>query len=57
MQKIFRCLECRRAMRAVGSTGLGKHVPRAVTCPYCKARNEVLWPKGDDFRVQKVGIR
>ena len=57
MQKIFRCSECRRAMRAVGSTGLGKETLRVVTCPYCKARNELLWPKGDEFRVQKVGVR
>ena len=28
MQKIFRCKDCQRGMRIVGSTGLGKEVER-----------------------------
>jgi len=57
MQKIFRCTGCQRGMRIVGSTGLGKHVARTATCPYCKKKNKVTWPRGDQFNVQRVGSR
>jgi hypothetical protein len=57
MQKIFRCEQCRRGMRIVGSTGLGKEVTRIAICPYCKKKNKVNWPRGDTFNVQRVGSR
>ena len=57
MQKIFRCNGCQRGMRVVGSTGLAKEVDRIVTCPYCKKKNKVKWPRGDAFNVQRVGSR
>lgn len=57
MQKIFRCENCRRGMRVVGSTGLGKEVERVVPCPYCKTKNKVMWPKGDNFNVQRIATR
>ncbi len=57
MQKIFRCRQCQRGMRVVGSTGLGKEVPKTALCPYCRAKNKVSWPKNDEFRVQKIATR
>jgi DNA-directed RNA polymerase subunit RPC12/RpoP len=57
MQKIFRCVKCQRGMRAVGSTGLAKEVEKTAVCPYCKAKNKVMWPKGDKFNVQRVATR
>ena len=57
MQKIFRCADCHRGMRMVGSTGLGKEIGRVAVCPYCKAKNKVLWPRGDPFRVQRIATR
>ena len=57
MQKIFRCENCQRGMRVVGSTGLGKEVGRVVLCPYCKGKNTVMWPKGDKFNVQRIATR
>ena len=57
MQKIFRCKDCQRGMRVVGSTGLGKEIQRTVLCPYCKKKNKVKWPRGDEFNVQRVGTR
>ena len=57
MQKVFRCTGCQRGMRIVGSTGLGKHVERTAICPYCKKKNKVTWPQGDQFNVQRVGSR
>ena len=57
MQKIYRCEICKRGMRVVGSTGLAKEVEKAVICPYCKAKNKVLWPRGDQFRVQRIATR
>ena len=57
MQKIFRCAKCQRGMRVVGSTGLGREIERAVSCPYCKRKNKVKWPRGDRFNVQRVGSR
>jgi hypothetical protein len=57
MQKIFRCTGCQRGMRIVGSTGLGKHVERTAVCPYCKKKNKVTWPRGDEFNVQRVGSK
>lgn len=57
MQKIFRCKECQRGMRVVGSTGLGKEFARTVICPYCKMKNRVAWPRGDKFNVQRVATR
>jgi hypothetical protein len=57
MQKIFRCKDCRRGMRIVGSTGLGKEVDRKAICPYCKVKNHVTWPRGDPFRIQRIATR
>ena len=57
MQKIFRCKECQRGIRIVGSTGLAKEVMRKVICPYCKKKNKAAWPHGDQFNVQRVGTR
>jgi len=57
VQKIFRCGKCRRGMRVVGSTGLGKEIARVALCPYCKAKNKVMWPKGDEFNVQRIATR
>jgi DNA-directed RNA polymerase subunit RPC12/RpoP len=57
MQKVFRCVQCQRGMRAVGSTGLGKQVERKAQCPYCKAKNVLTWPKGDNFRIQRIAAR
>lgn len=57
MQKIFRCEKCQRGMRLLGSTGLGKEVKRLATCPYCKAKNKVMWPARDPFRVQRIATR
>jgi len=57
MQKVFRCDECQRGMRVVGSTGLGKEIDRVVVCPYCRKKNKVMWPRGDKFTVQRVGTR
>ncbi len=57
MQKIFRCTQCQRGMRAVGSTGLGKEVERKVPCPYCGSKNTVTWPRGDKFRMQRIAAR
>jgi Zn finger protein HypA/HybF involved in hydrogenase expression len=57
VQKIFRCTGCRRGMRVVGSTGLAKEVARVAECPYCKAKNKVLWPRGDKFNVQRIATR
>jgi hypothetical protein len=57
LQKIFRCAHCRRGMRLVGSTGLGKEVARIAICPYCQAKNKVTWPRGDPFRVQRIATR
>ena len=57
MQKIFRCAKCQRGMRVVGSTGMGKEIAHAVSCPYCKRKNKVTWPRGDTFNVQRVGSR
>jgi len=57
MQKIFRCKDCQRGMRIVGSTGLGKEVDRKAVCPYCKMKNHVTWPRGDPFRVQRIATR
>jgi len=57
VQKIFRCENCQRGMRVVGSTGLGKEVERVVLCPYCKTKNKVTWPKGDKFNVQRIATR
>ena len=57
MQKILRCTECQRGMRVVGSTGLGKEVARTVICLYCKKKNRVTWPRGDNFNVQRVAAR
>jgi len=57
VQKIFRCVKCERGMRVVGSTGLGKEVERVATCPYCKTKNKVMWPKGDKFNVQRIATR
>jgi DNA-directed RNA polymerase subunit RPC12/RpoP len=57
MQKVFRCSGCKRGMRIVGSTGLAKEVERKAQCPYCQAKNVVMWPRGDKFRVQRVGTR
>jgi hypothetical protein len=44
-------------MRVVGSTSLAKQVARTVLCPYCKKKNKVAWPRGDQFNVQRVGTR
>ena len=57
MQKIFRCKACHKGMRVVGSTGLGKQVQRMAPCPYCKAKNKVMWPRGDKFNVQRIATR
>ena len=57
MQRIFRCAKCQRGMRVVGSTGLGKEVARVASCPYCKTKNKVTWPKGDKFNVQRIATR
>ena len=57
MQKIFRCKECQRGMRVVGSTGLAKEIARTVVCPYCRKKNKVSWPRGDKFNIQRVGTR
>ena len=57
MQKIFRCVDCQRGMRVVGAIGLNKEVERKVSCPYCKAKNKVMWPRGDPFRVQRIATR
>ena len=57
MQKVFRCAKCQRGMRVVGSTGLGKEVERVASCPYCKTKNKVMWPKGDKFNVQRIATR
>jgi hypothetical protein len=57
VQKIFRCQKCQRGMRVVGATGLGREVERALTCPYCKTKNKVMWPRGDPFRVQRIATR
>jgi len=57
MQKIFRCAKCQRGMRIVGSTGLGKEIKRTAICPYCKTKNKVMWPRGDDFRIQRIATR
>jgi DNA-directed RNA polymerase subunit RPC12/RpoP len=54
MQKIFRCVECQRGMRVVGSTSLAKEAERTLLCPYCKTKNVVMWPRGDKFRVQRI---
>ena len=57
MQKIFRCDKCQRGMRVVGAIGLGAEVEKTVTCPYCKAKNKVMWPRKDPFRVQRIATR
>jgi hypothetical protein len=57
LQKIFRCKNCQRGMRIVGSTGLKKEVERIAICPYCKTKNKAKWPRGDPFRVQKIATR
>jgi len=57
MQKIFRCRNCQRGMRVVGSTGLGKAVEKTAKCPYCEGKNKVKWPRGDPFRVQRIATR
>jgi len=57
MQKVLRCTECQRAFKLTGSTGFGKDVPRMASCPYCKKQVEVMWPKGDTFRVMRVASR
>jgi len=57
VQKIFRCDKCQRGMRVVGATGLAKAVEKTVTCPYCKSKNKVFWPRGDPFRVQRIATR
>lgn len=57
MQKVFRCAYCQRGMRIVGSTGLSRNVIRVAVCPYCKAKNKVMWPRGDPFRVQRIATR
>jgi len=57
VQKIFRCKACHKGMRVVGSTGLGKQVQRMAPCPYCKAKNKVMWPRGDKFNVQRIATR
>jgi len=57
MQKVLRCNECRRAMKLCGSTGFAKEVVRVTSCPYCRKRIKVSWPKGDEFRVMRVASR
>ena len=57
MQKIFRCGECKRGMRIVGSTGLGKEVERTAQLPVLQGKKLVSWPRGDKFRIQRVGTR
>ncbi len=57
MQKIFRCEVCQKGMRVVGSTGLAKPVERTAPCPYCRAKNKVMWPRGDKFNVQRIATR
>ncbi len=57
MQKVFRCEVCQKGMRVVGSTGLAKPVERVAPCPYCKAKNKVMWPRGDRFNVQRIATR
>ena len=54
MQKIFRCEKCQRGMRIVGTTGLGKETERIAISPYCKAKDKLMWPRGNDFRVQRI---
>lgn len=53
MTKRTRCSHCQRCIQIEGPSDGSREVGQVATCPYCESSNEIKWPMGSGFTVER----
>lgn len=54
IMKKVRCAQCEKAFDVLGERETTNEISQAVTCPYCKALNDMVWPIDLPFVVREI---